>query len=159
REAVAQREDAYLFSLWALRAHPAPPPGMLEALLKPANRPDAFRDDSLDELLPDRAVCREQLKRWVDDELAGLATLAEEGAREVEGPEVAEVLDPAAIVLAPAEARRHDRAASEYRATYYRGVYGLEAVRKRRDQDARNAERSKAKARPSAKAGQEDPIN
>jgi hypothetical protein len=159
REAVARREDAYLFSLWALGAHPAPPPGMLEALLEPANRPEAFRDDSLAELLPDRTACREQLRRWFDDELADLAALAQEVAREVDGPELAEVLDPAAIVLDAADARRYDRAASDYRATYYRGLYGLEAVRKRRDQEARNAERSQAKARPPARASREDRIN
>jgi hypothetical protein len=130
-ETVAQHQNAYLFMLWSLFCHPAAPAGMIDSLLDPANRPTALADAGRDELLPDVAGVREQLIKWVDDELADLAAVAERVGREVDGPELARVLNPAALVIDPEKAQRFDRAQKNYQSTFYRAFNALEAHRKR----------------------------
>jgi hypothetical protein len=130
-ESVVKHQDAFLFMLWSLGCHPAAPAGMIDRLLDPAHRPAGLADASCDDLLPDVAAVREQLIRWVDEELAELAALAERVAREVDGPELARVLNPAAIVIDPEKAKRFDRAQKNYQSTFYRAFNALEAHRKR----------------------------
>jgi hypothetical protein len=130
-ETVAQHQDAFLFMVWSLGCHPAAPAGMIDRLLDPAHRPEGLADASRDDLLPDVASVREQLIKWVDDELADLAALAERVAREVDGPELARVLNPAAVVIDPEKAQRFDRAQKNYQSTFYRAFNALEAHRKR----------------------------
>jgi hypothetical protein len=129
-ESVAQHQDGFLFMLWSTGCHPAAPLGMIETLLQPAHRPAGLEDTGREELLPDPAECRDQLIKWVDDELAALAALADQVARAVDGPELARVLNPAAIVMDPEKAKRFERARSNYQSTYYRAKNALEAGRK-----------------------------
>jgi hypothetical protein len=130
-ETVAQHQDAFLFMVWSLGSHPAAPAGMIESLLDPAHRPAGLADATRDDLLPDVAAVRQELIKWVDDELAGLAALADRVAREVDGPELARVLNPAAIVIDPEKAQRLDRAQKNYQSTFYRAQNALEAHHKR----------------------------
>jgi hypothetical protein len=130
-ETVCQHQDAFLFMLWSLFINPAAPAGMIDSLLDPANRPAGLADATREELLPDVASVREQLIRWIDGELAGLAALAERVAREVDGPELARVLNPAALVIDPEKAKRFERAQKNYQSTFYRAHAALEAHRKR----------------------------
>src|SRR5262249_48373131 len=60
-------------------------------------------------------------------------------------------------LLDDADARKFGRAGSEYRTTFYRGFYALEVTRKRKDTDARSAERSNS--RPPSAAARNDRIN
>jgi hypothetical protein len=129
-EAIAQHQDSFLFSLWSAGCNPAAPAGMITTLLQPANRPAGLEDASRAELLPDAAACRNQLTQWVDEALAELAARADQVAREVDGPELARVLNPAAIVMDPERAKRFDRARSNYQSTFYRALNALEAHRK-----------------------------
>jgi hypothetical protein len=116
--------------LWSLGCHPAAPAGMIDRLLDPGHRPEGLADATRDDLLPDVASVREQLVKWIDDELADLAVVADRVAREVDGPELARVLNPAAIVIDPEKAQRFDRAQKNYQATFYRAFRALEAHRK-----------------------------
>jgi hypothetical protein len=130
-ETVVKHQDAFLFMLWSLGCHPAAPAGMIDRLLDPAHRPEGLADAGRDDLLPDVAAVRQELIKWVDDELADLAVVAERVAREVDGPELARVLNPAAIVIDPEKAQRFDRAQKNYQSTFYRAFNALEAHRKR----------------------------
>jgi hypothetical protein len=130
-ETVVKHQDAFLFMLWSLGSHPAAPAGMIDRLLDPAHRPAGLADAGRDDLLPDVAAVRQELIKWVDDELAELAALAERVARAVDGPELARVLNPAAIVIDPEKAQRFDRAPKNYQSTFYRAFNALEAHRKR----------------------------
>jgi hypothetical protein len=130
-ETVAQHQGPFLFMLWSLGCHPAAPAGMIDRLLDPAHRPEGLADATRDELLPDVAAVRDQLIKWVDDELADLAAVAERVGREVDGPELGRVLNPAAIVIDPEKAQRFDRAQKNYQSTFYRAFNALEAHRKR----------------------------
>jgi hypothetical protein len=103
---------------------------MIETLLQPANRPAGLEHVGREELLPDPAACREQLIKWIDDILAKLITRAAEVARTVDGPELARLLNPAAIVIEPEKAKRYDRARSQYQSTVYRALNALETRRK-----------------------------
>jgi hypothetical protein len=129
-ESVVKHQDTFLFLLWSLGCHPAAPAGMIERLLDPAHRPEGLADAGRDDLLPDVASVREQLIKWIDDELADLAEVAERVAREVDGPELARVLNPAAIVIDAEKAQRFDRAQKNYQSTFYRAFRALEAHRK-----------------------------
>jgi hypothetical protein len=130
-ETVCQHQDAFLFMLWSLGCNPAAPAGMIDSLLDPAHRPAGLVDATRDELIPDPGAVRAQLIKWIDEELAGLAALAERVAREVDGPELARVLNPAALVIDPEKARRFERAQKNYQSTFYRAHAALEAHRKR----------------------------
>src|SRR5262249_42036427 len=48
--------------------------------------------------------------------------------REVDGPDLARVTDPTALVIDADKARRFDRAAGEYRSTYYRALKALQGL-------------------------------
>jgi hypothetical protein len=130
-ESVARHQDAFLFTLWSAGCFPVSPVGMIDDLLQPANRPAGLEDLGRGELLPGPAECREQLTRWVHDVLAELSARADQVAREVDGPELARVLNPAAIVLDPDSVKRFDRARNNYQSTYYKAWNALEAHRKR----------------------------
>jgi hypothetical protein len=130
-ETVVKHQDTFLFMVWSLGCHPAAPAGLIDRLLDPAHRPEGLADAGRDELLPDVASVRAQVIKWVNDELADLAALAERVGREVDGPELARVLNPAAIVIDPEKAKRLDRAQKNYQSTFYRAHSALEAHRKR----------------------------
>jgi hypothetical protein len=65
----------------------------------------------------------------VDEQLAALEALAERVAREIDGPELARVLNPAAIVIDPEKITRYDRARCTYQMMFYRANNTLDAHR------------------------------
>jgi hypothetical protein len=129
-DTVAQHQGAFLFTLWSACCHRLSPAGLIDTMLLPVNRPAALADLSRDYLVPDPAAARDQIIKWVNEELAELEALADRVAREVDGPELARVLNPAAIVIDPEAIKRLDRARCNYQTTFYRGKNGLEAKRK-----------------------------
>ena len=160
--AISQHEDGFLFALWSFAAHPIGPVGAIESMLRPENRPAGLRDVPAEELLPDRATCRDQLIRWIDDELADLAAAEERVWIEVDGPSRARVLSPAALELDEEQARRFHRAAGLYRSTFYKAHYALEDLHKRAAAKAEehpytSAGPAEADIKPPARGGASDP--
>jgi hypothetical protein len=125
-ETVARHKGAFLFTVWSARCHPLSPAGMLEVLLQPANRPAGLEPMGAAELLPEPGAARDQIIKWVDEELAALEALADRIAREVDGPELARVLNPAAIVIDPEKIKRYDRARCTYQMMYFRAKKTLD---------------------------------
>jgi hypothetical protein len=129
-ETIARHKGAFLFTVWSASCHPLSPTGMLETLLQPANRPAGLEHMSREQLLPGPDAARDQITKWIDEELAALEALADRVAREIDGPELARVLNPAAIVIDPEKVKRFDRARCNYQMMFYRGNNTLEAHRR-----------------------------
>ena len=144
RTMVAEDEDAYRLHLWNLQCVPEPPQEKIAQLLKPANRPPSLRDADTEVLLPSAAECLERLKLWVADVREELEADSVWVAANVEGPELARLTDPRAVIIDPDEERLIHRASTEYRAIFYKAHNALEAMRKRQAAEAREATRNDA---------------
>jgi hypothetical protein len=149
-EALAQHEDGFLFALLSCGCPPVRPVDTIENMLRPENRPSGLRDVPAEELLPDPATCREQLIQWIDEERADLAAAQERAWVEVDAPAQARILDPAALVIDPAEAQRFDRAGRLYQSIFYRAHNTLEAmeIKEARARAAERPPRGAAGAKP-----------
>ena len=132
-EAVAEHEDVYLLFILNQQCQPVVSEYYLESLLEPASRPPGPCECCVSELLPStREDSRgDALQKWVADELATCCSrLAEERRIDVDRPNLSNITTAGAIIVDPATAKRLQRAASEYRSTYYRAHNALMALRK-----------------------------
>jgi hypothetical protein len=129
-EAVRVRPSSYRIVLWSLLLQPEPPRNEIEKLLDPSNRPVELRRASRAELMPPVDECRAALAEWVEEALTDLRQTEERVLREVDGPQLGYVTDQGAIIYDPEKARLFQRAASESRTTFYRGLNTLRAMRK-----------------------------
>jgi hypothetical protein len=140
-ETVTRHRDAFLWTVWNARIHPLSPKGLIATLIQPRNRPAGLEHLSQAELIPGPDAAREQISKWVDEQLVALEALADRVGREIDGPELARVLNPAAIVIDPEKIRRFDRARCTYQMMFYRGKKTLDDHRKGDAHAAGNAGR------------------
>ena len=129
-EASSKHQDVYLLFLLNLQSQPVVPEAYLQSQLEPANRPPELRDWSVVELVQPPDESREGLRQWVDSEIASLQELAEKVRTEVELPDLAHLTNLTAILQDPAVVRPFQRAAYEYRSTFYKAQNALVASRK-----------------------------
>jgi hypothetical protein len=129
-ELVTQCVETYRLCLYNLLSQPQPPRDDIERLLEPVNRPLELRGASRAELLPPAAECRAALREWINEEVGLLQETYGWVLENVDGPVRAKLTDPAAIVMDPEEAKRYQRAASEYQSTFYRASKELRTRRK-----------------------------
>jgi hypothetical protein len=130
--AVAERAEVYRLVLFNFLCMPERlrPPGEVERMLRPENRPVELRDLPREALLVPVEEARSALQEWVDEALQELNESLESVIRDVDERERARVTDPAAIVMDPEKLRRFKQIGSEYRALYYRAASTLRTVRK-----------------------------
>ncbi len=130
-ETSSKHQDVYLpvlvepplTSPWCRRA-------ILSRSSKPASRPQELRDWSAQELVQSPDESRAGLKQWVASEIASLQELAETVRTEVEQPNLANLTNLTAILSDPAVVKLFQRAAYEYRSTFYKAHDKLVASRK-----------------------------
>jgi len=135
-------EDAYRLFLWNLRCEPEPRWEIIERMLEPAHRPPGLRDADRDVLMPSPEDCRARLIQWADDVLQELAEDYERVWTELEAPQLARRTNPKAIVTDVFKEQQIHRASSEYRAMYYKAHNALEAIRKRRAAEEKEARKN-----------------
>jgi hypothetical protein len=135
-EAVAGREEVYRLVLFNFLAMPERlrPPGEIERMLRPENRPPELRSALPTTLLVPAEEARAALQQWVDESVQELNASLEWVETYVDGPSRAAVTDPAAIVIDPEKLKRFKQIGSEYRALYYRASSALRTLRKEQDE-------------------------
>src|SRR5262249_57731081 len=73
----------------------------------------------------------EQVEKWIEERLSGLGKVEQRVLRWVDGPALAKVMHPSAVVIDPESEKRLRRAGSEANSMYNRAHNALEALRKR----------------------------
>ncbi len=152
-------EDAYRLCMWNFRCESGPSWEKIEHMLEPAHRPPALRDVDVDVLVPEPAECLERLIQWADDVLQELHDDYERVWTEIEAPQLARRTNPKAIVTEVAKEKQLHRASSEYRATYYKAHNALEAIRKRRAAEEKEARKNADRADSRRSDGKEESVN
>ncbi len=155
-ETSSQHQDVYLLFLLNLQCQPVVSKDYLQSQLEPASRPPELRDWSARELVQPTDESREGLKQWVDSEIASLQELAEKVRTEVELPDLAHLTNLTAILQDPAVVRPFQRAAYEYRSTFYKAQNALVASRKKAAAEQKGTPKNTSQAEPCGSARQED---
>jgi hypothetical protein len=154
-EALSQRPVVYRLVLFNHLCMPVPPPGTIENLLRPENRPPALRHASRAELVYSAAECRVALHRWVQQSLAELRRMEQEVLEECDAPDIAAVHDQSAIVMSAEQVSRFQRMGSEYRAIAYRAQRAWKTLRNEAPAD--RPKPSRKNARPADRPGSDAP--
>jgi hypothetical protein len=130
--ATAEREEVYRLVLFNFLAMPERqrPPGEIERMLLPENRPVELRDVPIAELLVSAEEARAALQEWVDKSLAELKEELDWVERNVDAPERAAITEPLAILCDPEHLKRFKAIGSEYRTMQYRASSTFRALRK-----------------------------
>src|SRR5262249_52074507 len=126
-EAARVRAEAYRLVLWNLVCQPQPRRDQIERMLEPANRPVELSGATREELLPPPGECRAALLQWAEEALEEHRQIEERVVRDVDGPQLAFVVNQGAIVTDEERAKRFQRASSEYRTLLYRSLNTLMA--------------------------------
>jgi hypothetical protein len=134
--AVAEREEVYRLVLFNFLATPERlrPPGEIERMAVPANRPVELRGIPCAALLVPAEEARAALQQWVDESLVELRESLPWIEANVDARERAAVTDPAAIVIDPDKLKRFRQIGIEYRSIYYRASSVLRTVRKDKEE-------------------------
>jgi hypothetical protein len=127
---VLCRGEAYRLVLWNLVCQPQPRWDQIERMLAPANRPAALSSATREELLPPPGECRAALLQWAEEALEEHRQIEERVVRDVDGPQLAFVVNQGAIVTDEERVQRFQRASSEYRTLLFRSLNTLMALRK-----------------------------
>jgi hypothetical protein len=124
------RAEAYRLVLWKLVCQPQPRWDQIERMLAPANRPAELSSASRAELLPPPGECRAALLQWAEEALEEHRQIEERLVGEVDGPQLAFVVNQGAIPTDEERAKPFQRASSEYRTLLFRSLNTLIALRK-----------------------------
>jgi hypothetical protein len=130
--ATAEREEVYRLVLINFQAMPERrrPPGEVERMLVPENRPLELRDVRNSDLLVPAAEARAALQEWVQESLEELRDDLERVEREVDAPMRAAILETSAILLELDDLKRFKQIGSEYRSMHHRASTGFRMLRK-----------------------------